>query len=89
MTVATLITHALATAISAFAIGQIENLIHRTLLQRIDRRRAHFRCKCQAIRVVVDHEYLRSTLDHCRVRSHQTNRTGAIDSNAFARQQPG
>ncbi|RMW26232.1 hypothetical protein ALO97_05628, partial [Pseudomonas syringae pv. tagetis] len=87
MTVTALIAHAFATAVGAFAIGQIEDLIHCALLQRVDRRRAHFRRERQTVRVIIDHENLRRPLDHCRVRSHKANRASAINGYAFARQQ--
>ena len=83
MAIAALITHALATAISALAMGQVQDLIHRLFLKRVDGRSAHLSSKLQAVRMIIDYEHLRGTLDHGRVGSHQTNRAGAVDGNTF------
>ncbi|MNY49904.1 hypothetical protein D3C86_1853690 [compost metagenome] len=83
MTVAALIAHAFTTAISALAMSQIENLIHRFLLQRVDGRGAHLGSQLQSVRLVVDHEYLGGAFDHRRVCGHQTDRAGTINGDAF------
>nr|GEX61898.1 hypothetical protein [Tanacetum cinerariifolium] len=85
--VAALITHAFTATVSALAIGEVEDLIDRFLLQRVDRRGAHLRCQLQTIWMIVDNEDLGSAFDHRRMRSHQADRPRAVDRDAFTRQQ--
>ncbi|ROM34106.1 hypothetical protein BK648_25525 [Pseudomonas poae] len=54
MAVAALVTDALTTAIRAFAMGQIQYLIHRFFFERVDGRCAHLGSQLQAIRVIVE-----------------------------------
>ena len=85
MTVAALIAHTFAPAISPLAMSQIENVIHCFFLQRVDWRRAHLSSQLQSVWMVVDYKYLRCTFDYRRVSGHQTDRAGTVNANALSK----